>query len=393
MAENKLKNRVGERYESNKYGWFTIIEYTHSKKITIQFDTCGTVVVDVSFIEIRKGQVTPHPRSKTLTASSFLKLAGLKFKWKFTYNVVDEIVNRQSLVEITCRKCKAVKTRKCGDHLDWNGCLECTKLAFAKADEDRKKEAERLSYEKSFNFIQSKVVMLPLHIEMIGTPKTVGSVLEFRCTKHEHTYQTSLQKVINSDSSGCEQCKKENAAKRRWQTVTFDVFKERAAIAHNGAYIYNEETWTDIGSSIEMTHITCGNTFKASCSSHINGNYGKAVGCPYCATHGFSKGREGTMYLLYEPHHNMIKVGITHQAVESRVRQMTTNSIRKYGVTLQWEIIATKYYADGEACLKKEKHIHKILTSAGVQQPSFAFDGKTECFNCKPEVVLKIFNQ
>ena len=165
------------------------------------------------------------------------------------------------------------------------------------------------------------------------------------------------------------------------QRVTFETFEERAKDIKG--YEYDKSSWKSIDDNLYITHLDCGRTFSQQASTHISGNYGKPVGCPYCATHGFSLGRDGSVYVLYEEILGLTKVGVTHQPVHRRVMQIRANSLRKYNVDINFKLLQS-WEMSGEKCSRVEKGAHKYL-SERFESPAINFDGSTECFKCSPE--------
>jgi len=156
------------------------------------------------------------------------------------------------------------------------------------------------------------------------------------------------------------------------QSVTEEVFLERARMLFGEEYEYSN--FTTIGSNVTIHHKKCGNTSVMKASTHVRGNYGKGVGCPYCATYGFSKGRDAFLYVLQAPN-GYTKVGITHQEVIGRIRQIS-KSTKKMG----W--VFTEVYKlrlSGEDAITVEKKSHKYLDEL-YKKPVEKFDGSSETY-------------
>lgn len=61
----RIKDMMGKRFESNKYGWATVVEYEGNKKITVLFDTGEVCVAQLG--ALRKGQFAPEGALKVNT--------------------------------------------------------------------------------------------------------------------------------------------------------------------------------------------------------------------------------------------------------------------------------------------------------------------------------------
>ena len=105
--------------------------------------------------------------------------------------------------------------------------------------------------------------------------------------------------------------------------------------------------------------ITAGNFIKSS------------TGCPKCAKNGFNKAKSGTLYILESG--NMIKIGITNNAVRARLQQINRGTPSKFSIIKEF------YFENGEDAYILEQHLLKEYRQTH-RQPLEIFDGSTECF-------------
>lgn len=398
---------VGYRGASNRHGMWEIIEYNGSKDILIRFDDTGETRI-VQGVNLRSGQVTPPSYSACNFLETNLKMNRKYEEGRFSL-VPTEYRNASSQMNITCCICNTVFNRKIGDFIskDGSGCPVCDKQEIVREDKfieyiTKSGEAHNHKYtyirEPLHNIYSIITVVCPYHTPYriaIGTHmRGKGSCPE--CAKEEklllakypprngykYIVTTSNRSVwVEHEKCGTIFCTKPSTLKKNTrflcpscgvQTVTFDVFKDRATEAHGDAYTYSD--YISISENVTITHKECGNTFSAQAATHINGNYGKPVGCPYCATYGFSLGRPAFLYVLQAPN-GYVKVGITHQEVEGRIRQIS-KSTRKFG----W-VFECKYSwgMKGEDAKRIEKLVHSDLKNKYLL-PSEKFDGSGETF-------------
>lgn len=156
------------------------------------------------------------------------------------------------------------------------------------------------------------------------------------------------------------------------QNVTFDVFKERAANVFEDEYEYSN--FISMADPVTLLHKACGNTFTIKAGTHIQGNYGKGVGCAYCAKYGFSVGRDAFIYVLSAPN-GYVKAGVTHQTEGGRLRQINRTT-RELG----WEF-SEEYSVPVSGTVAKEVETltHKYL-SERYEHPEEWFDGRLETY-------------
>jgi hypothetical protein len=107
----------------------------------------------------------------------------------------------------------------------------------------------------------------------------------------------------------------------------------------------------------------------------VNGRQYGRVGCPSCATYGFSPSKEGWLYLLFHPTWKMQQIGISN-VPESRVSQHKRGG---------WQIIEIRGPMDGQLAQNLEKDALRALAKRGavlgVPSPTGGFDGHTEAWS------------
>lgn len=115
---------------------------------------------------------------------------------------------------------------------------------------------------------------------------------------------------------------------------------------------------------------TCGHEWQA----RINGRQYGAIGCPGCASFGFSPTREGWLYFLSHPAWEMQQIGISN-VPESRLAQHS-----RFG----WQIVEVRGPMDGSLAQALEQEALRALlrrgASLGIPTSSGGFDGHTEAW-------------
>lgn len=210
-----------------------------------------------------------------------------------------------------------------------------------------------------------------------------------------HGKFSKLPNEIFNRKSGCPRCgiiKRNN--KNLLETTDFI---SSAKLVHGTKYDYNTTIYRH---SHKKLTIVCPDhgPFQQTPTNHTQGQ-----GCPTC----YSKNRKGVNYGGYTPEYfqehpelaqqpamfyvlhmicetdDFIKVGITRRTIKKRYQR--THAGDKY---INKEILLTKYMSLIDAFMLEQK----ILVYLKDQQywPNYVFDGRTECFKNRPEVIQQI---
>lgn len=403
--------KVGDRVKSNSFGWAEVAEYNGNKDVKVLFDCGGET--RASAYSIKKGHFAPTGALKNNTQELWLMKA--KELHKTTYDYSNSVfISHKDKIEIHCNKCGENFCVVATDHINKNRC-GCPSCARKKAREVATTSVEEFieragkSHNWKYTYILSSysklggavTVVCPIHGEYIcdATRHSKGQASCPKCreeeeTKHrfnslktrdDYTYLFATGREVWVLHKGCGSTFKVTAqtinsvtkhicpcCDKNRQSVTFKDFKHRAYQVFGDSYEYSN--YNGINNKLTFTHKVCGNTYEAHAGSHISANYGKGVGCPYCATYGFSPGREAYLYIL-KSSHGYVKVGITHQEVEGRIRQIS-KSTKKLG----WVFSEAKSWKmSGEDARRIEKLVHKHFDGI-YTKPVEKFDGSGETY-------------
>ena len=397
---------IGDVISSNNFGDAVVAEYVNSKKIRVRFKAGWECWVQAD--NARSGKFAPDGLLKTDNIQTFIKKSKAVYGDLYDYSN-SVFVSATKPITIICNRCgKEITIKRAGDHYnnERKGCSECNtkesaerlKLSFENfVDQAGKAHNYKYTYFKeNFNGSNSTVyACCNIHGKFkvnVSTHKSGGAKCPV-CANEEalnaryedYDVKPEYEKLFRFDNKVC--LKHTNCGNIFYrnlyskkadficpvcpiQTVTFEKFLDRVRECVPGEYEYAE--YQSIGKPLKITHKVCGNSWYANAGSHINGNYGKPVGCPYCATHGFSYGRRGNLYVL-QSNTGLVKVGVTHRRVDHRIRQIQkTTSKHIFHEVCHWEL-------DGKVAGNIEDEMHRLLRSQ-YKQPVEVFDGYTECF-------------
>ena len=397
---------IGDVISSNNFGDAVVAEYVNSKKIRVRFKAGWECWVQAD--NARSGKFAPEGLLKTDGIQTFIEKSKAVYGNLYDYSN-SVFVSATKPITIVCNRCgKEITIKQAGDHYSKKrrGCSECntkesveqSKLSFEDfIEQSGKAHNYKYTYFKEdFDGSNSNVfVCCNIHGKFkakVSTHKNGGAKcpicvkeddLDMRyknykltndykklfrvgdkvCVKHLSCGNIFYRDIVPTEiDCPCPICSR--------QRITFEKFLERTRECVPDEYEYAE--YQSIGKPLKITHKLCGNSWYANAGGHINGNYGKPVGCPYCATHGFSYGRTGNLYVL-QSNTGLVKVGVTHRRVDHRIRQIQkTTSKHIFNEVCHWKL-------DGKVAGNIEDEVHRLLRSQ-YEQPVEVFDGYTECF-------------
>ena len=393
---------IGDKFMSNRFGEVIVVEYINSKHIVVQFDNGEKRAVQYGAIV--SGKVTPPSFSATNLLEWIYKAENKYGVGRYDYSMCS-YANRHSVMIIKCNTCGSVFKRKATDFIgkDCVGCLDCYRKSILLSFEEFTLQAGKahcgkyLYSKESWNGIDSRIdIICPYHgvFSAAADDHRNGRCGCPTCRSDDNKNSTYNKLILPEGYSKVCLCTDKYYAKHNKcgtifsrklvgketakflcpscgiQNVTFDVFLERAREANGNEYDYSE--YESISKNVKITHKSCGKSWYAQAGSHINGNYGKPVGCPYCATHGFSYGRDGTLYVIASDT-GLVKVGVTHRKVKDRIKQIQrTTKEHLFHEYKEWKL-------PGEVAGNVEMKSHELLRGV-YEQPNVPFDGYTECF-------------
>lgn len=414
--------KKGDRLLSNRFGWYVVEEYLSNKKVTIRFEDCGrTTTVNVD--AMRKGHVAPKGALKTNTQEDWLAKAKELHGNKYDYSET-VFTNYNEKLKVRCKECGEDFLLVATDHVnkEKKGCPRCaikagrenSTVSFTEFIERAGKAHNwKNTYDlKSYTKLGGDVTVIcnihgPFVVnarrhstgrcqcpECVKDKKTKDRIASLPERKdYKYLYMPTAQDVwITHEECGttfkigyndinktflCHSCGR--------QRITFGVFLERARALHGEDYEYSN--YTSLKDPVTMLHRKCGKTFVGNAGSHLSANYGKGVGCPHCAAYGFNPSRKARVYVLSSKQGdtNFVKVGITHQSITGRLRQIS-KSTNKLGWVFKQEAGWEMY---GSMAIEVEKKAHEYLGSI-YKCPEIKFDGSFETYLVdNPEDVIK----
>lgn len=359
--------KAGERYKSNRFGWMEVVSYVNKRQVIVKFDTGEIVKTEASCV--RNGLVTPVPRATTKVL--YVEKANKIYSHQFKYNF--EFKSSTSKELIFCTHCNNEFKMRLDIHLKGKGCPICRAIRNKKLAAIRKEQ--KIVDNKIIPKIQGNLDRILVGESFIYSLES--GVIKAVCNDCNSEYlnrlTTDYMKPFN-----CSEC-----ISRRKRKTRFLNYVERCQNKHGADYKYIASA----GDKFLMTHISCGNTYWQSVSSHLSANYGKGVGCPKCASYGFDEAKNKILYLLESGQY--FKIGITNRTVAERCEQINKwfrkNSIDEtFSVINEWNIKSN--------ARNIEKHLQQILRE-GFNKPAEKFDGYTESFvkeNYSEELVVSI---
>ncbi|AUR84687.1 hypothetical protein NVP1063O_020 [Vibrio phage 1.063.O._10N.261.45.C7] len=235
------------------------------------------------------------------------------------------------------------------------GCTKCTNKRKSLELKDNLSsfvEKSRIRHGNLFNYDD---------VEYVDS-KTPVSIFCINCNEH---FNQAPSNHLNGQ--GCRCCA--NIKLRLMRLTPFSDFLQRAEKVHKGLYSYSGESFKGIRELVEITCQVHGK-FSQLSYSHLRGS-----GCPLCATSGFDRNKPANLYVVVWSNgmDNFIKVGITNNKVEDRVKMQSIYT--KYTP----EKITSVPNKDGRLIYNLESEIKKKFPSGYMRKEDFP-DGYTETF-------------
>jgi len=217
-----------------------------------------------------------------------------------------------------------------------------------------------------------------------------SSLVKITCPIHGE-FKIKATRHINKYAQECHSCTKINKPRLTPYSKGHRIFKEskkffeKAAVYHKNKFIYDKSSYINYGTNIKIFCSIHG-WFEQTPGNHISG----ITGCKFCGKKSFTRtsfkefcrGRTSSAYLLKFSNENEIfyKIGIS---VNLRARLV---QLRKY---YNVELINQIDFQDGAITYDKEIDLHRKCREFKYK-PNINFEGYTECFQYRKEV-LDIF--
>lgn len=196
--------------------------------------------------------------------------------------------------------------------------------------------------------------------------------ITYECAVHGEVEQQAYDHISGHGCGWCSGVR--NYSTEQWVTMAQHV--------HNNYYDYSKADYT---TKDEKIVIIC--PVHAEFTQHA-GSHLRGVGCSGCASHGYDRMKEGTLYVLravgYEL--DIIKIGISND-LKRRIRTLRNNT------PFDFECIETFEFEDGNIPFEMELVAHSYAkeNQLTVEFPDI-FDGYREWFRFSPDLLDLIRN-
>lgn len=375
------REMLGKIFKSNSHGEVIVIGYITSKKILVRFIDCGSEQV-VQKYNLERGLIKPNGNGR-------LKIRSEEdFKNQLIENAkeflqISRYIDSKNSVDICCRNCGKVRKIKPSEASQGIRCTSCNPSPYRTPHKSYKDFANDITlpdgwsiYCNTWNGVcDSKIILT--HSCGYSTERLSHSIKAFtgfckRCSDE-------AKRLINEQKEIDKKNKRENKNKKEL-TDMLDLAK----VVHNCEFDYDlsklnshDFMFKAINTPIEITHKPCGSVLNKSLSYHVQGGPdGRPVGCPVCASFGYSYAN-GSYFYIVTSNDGMFKIGITKNP-EQRVAQMNRNKDRVW--VKHWQI---KLEGDLRPLEKEVLGMLDVI----YPKPNSTFDGSTESFVVDGDIV------
>lgn len=206
-------------------------------------------------------------------------------------------------------------------------------------------------------------------LEILSECLPMGCYLYLRCVKHDHKYYRSIDALSNR---GCKYCAEEAINKRadECRSSLEDVLDKFYEL-HGNKYDYSEVEYSSKAKKVKIICREHG-PFWTTPTNHIV----QRSGCASCATTGFDKNKEGTLYYIKIPtdRGDYYKIGITNYNPQKRFSKDSG----------KYEVIKTWCYESGQDAYDEEQRVLKQYKEYRGCPEDFEWSssGTTEMFVC-----------
>ena len=269
---------------------------------------------------------------------------------KYDYSFV-EYINAKTKVKIIC-PIHGEFFQEAAGHMDGKGCTKCANDATSIRCRGTTEQFISLAKETHGDFYDySKVLYKNGHAKVNIICKIHGEFLQ-KPTHH-------------CAGIGCPKCGKEATAKKLKRSDEDFITKARSV--HGDKYDYSEMDYKNSATKITVKCPTHGG-WSTSPANHLVGS-----GCPACGMKqtGFSDNKNGTLYILIWE--NQTKVGVTNRPIGKRLREIVSDSGKKFKILKEYSGI------EGGLCRTLESIIlNKMIERFNKVNEKYC--GSTECF-------------
>lgn len=184
------------------------------------------------------------------------------------------------------------------------------------------------------------------------------------CNTHGHVFEQTPYRHLAGN--GCKLCANDKQAAHR--QADKEHFVKRSVAQHGeGVFTYENVVYKNAKTQVTVT-----------CKEHGDfptypDNHWLGAGCPDCSEAGFSSNRAGILYVMHCDRDNMTKVGITNDQLIKRNKAINKSYGKDFTILKHYENSSGLLISNVETSLIL--HLRKLY-----KQPSFKFDGYTECF-------------
>lgn len=254
----KARKIHGDHYD------YSMVEYKNNKtNVTIKCNVCGLVFEQRAGNHINNNAGCPvcgrekAKKSMRDTQDDFIRKAKSVHGDKYDYSLV-EYVKSTVPVKIKCKKCGGVFEQKPVMHIAGHGCNICNP------------QHNRLTNEQFVEKVKAKHPTIEVLTEYKGNNEKVT----VRCTKHNHTFDTTPHRL--AQMHGCKYCYYERSSDFRRNDPN-EVYA-RINKEHNGKYILPniEEEYKTNKSKLTVICPIHGE-FRSTANKLLKGR-----GCPNC---------------------------------------------------------------------------------------------------------------
>jgi len=335
--------KIGDKFETTSSGLATVIELLPKSRVIVQFENGNLKECTKSLLVV--GSV--YNGSWNYTKDEVIKLMSEKHKNKYSYNIPEFKTVKDKFVA-NCSKHGNFETNFDNHYNGGKGCSAC--------GDERTAKKKTMSKDRVFSDI------FKAHGDLYDYSKSIykntETKIEIICKTHGSFWQAPEKHKLGQHCPECADTTPMNTKK----------FLERLPSKHEGVYSYEMISEDHFLVNGKVLPILCKlhGLFYQHYRNHLNGS-----GCPECTTYGFNKRKSGTFYILNEG--NTVKVGITNRDVNVRLKE-----INKTGKS--FVIHSTLYFDNGEHCSTLETELLKFMRSL-YKNTEGCFDGVTESFD------------
>lgn len=237
-----------------------------------------------------------------------------------------------------------------------------------------KNRAEKIALNNTNNIIE---ILSKKNIVLLSSYTKTSEKHQLKCIVCNYTWESTNLKSICYSTVGCAKCV--GLAKITNQDLDHFLIKREVTFVRLGN-IVNTKT------KLEFKCLDCDLIWTTTPDSILH----KYSGCPYCndlgtfTRHFFTKNQQkknvlGLLYLVsgYDGINTFLKIGITQRTTKIRYT--------RHGKTYNIKEIGIKSMALYEAFLLEQQSLKQFRKF--VYRPEGKFDGKTECFQYKQEII------